>query len=64
MDLGVIPLGNAVTVDYGDGELHYYRAEGIGGGVKGNRIDICVSIHGETLELGVKEATVYWVTGD
>lgn len=61
VDPTVIPLGSTVTVDYGDGELHHYRAEDIGGGVEGNRIDICVSTHGEALELGVRTATVYWM---
>lgn len=61
VDPDVIPLGSAVTVDYGDGELHHYRADDIGGSVKGNRIDICVSSHEEALELGVKTATVYWM---
>ena len=61
VDPEVIPLGSAVTVDYGDGELRHYRAEDIGGGVKGNRIDICVSSHEEALELGVRTATVYWM---
>lgn len=60
VDPDVIPLGSAVTVDYGDGELRHYRAEDIGGGVKGNRIDICVSSHEEALDLGVRTATVYW----
>lgn len=61
VDPDVIPLGSDVTVDYGDGELHHYRAEDVGGGVKGSRIDICVSSHEEALKLGVKEATVYWM---
>lgn len=61
VDPEVIPLGSAITVDYGDGNLHHYRAEDIGGGVKGNRIDICVSSHEEALELGVRTATVYWM---
>lgn len=61
VDPGVIPLGASVSVDYGDGVLHHYRAEDIGGGVKGNHIDICVSSHGEALELGVRTATVYWM---
>lgn len=61
VDPNVIPLGSTVMVDYGDGELHHYRAEDIGGGVNGNRIDICVSSHGEALELGEKTATVYWI---
>lgn len=61
VDPEVIPLGSDVTVDYGDGELHHYRAEDIGGGVKGNRIDVCVASHEEALELGVRTATVYWM---
>lgn len=61
VDPDVIPMGSTVTVDYGDGELHYYRAEDIGGGVKWNRIDICVSSHKEALGLGVRTATVYWM---
>lgn len=61
VDPNVITLGSDVTVDYGGGELHHYRAEDIGGGVKGNRIDICVSSHEEALELGVRVATIYWM---
>lgn len=61
VDPDVIPLGSDITVDYGDGELRHYRAEDVGGGVNGNRIDICVSSHGEALELGVRTATVYWM---
>lgn len=61
VDPDVIPFGSTVTVDYGDGELHYYRAEDIGGGVNGNLVDICVSSHEEALELGVRVATVYWM---
>ncbi len=64
VDPDVIPLGSAVTVDYGDGELRHYRAEDVGGGVNGNRIDICVSSHGEALELGVRTATVYWMEAE
>lgn len=61
VDPDFIPLGSTVTVDYGDGELHHYRAEDVGGGVKGNRIDICVSSHKEALALGRRTATVYWM---
>lgn len=64
VDPDVIPLGSAVTVDYGDGELHHYRAEDVGGGVKGNRIDICVSSHEEAMELGKRKATVYWMEAE
>lgn len=63
VDPAVIPLGSDVLVDYGDGVLHYYRADDTGSGVKGNAIDICVSSHAEALELGCRTATVYWVEG-
>ena len=61
VDPTVIPLGSDVLVDYGDGELHYYRAEDTGGAVRGNHIDLCVESHEEALALGVREATVWWV---
>ena len=61
VDPDVIPLGADVLVDYGDGELHYMRADDVGGAIQGNRIDICVETHEEALELGVRTATVWWV---
>ena len=61
VDPDVIPLGSDVLVDYGDGEIHYYRADDTGSGVKGNHIDLCMASHQEALEAGVREATVYWV---
>lgn len=61
VDPDVIPLGSDVLVDYGDGEIHYYRADDVGGAVKGNRIDLCVATHDEALRLGNRTATVYWV---
>lgn len=61
VDPEVIPLGSAVSVDYGDGVLHHYRAEDIGGGVKGNHIDVCVADHEEALALGTRTATLYWM---
>lgn len=61
VDPKVIPLGSAVMMDYGDGILHQYRAEDIGGGVKGNHIDVCVADHEEALALGTRTATVYWM---
>lgn len=61
VDPSVIPLGSDVLVDYGDGEIHYYRADDVGAAVKGNRIDLCVSSHKEALQLGRRTATVYWV---
>lgn len=61
VDPSVIPLGADVLVDYGDGELQYYRADDTGSGVKGNHIDLCVGNHAEALQLGRRTATVYWV---
>lgn len=61
VDPDVIPLGSDVMVDYGDGVIHYYKAEDTGGGVKGNHIDLCVTEHNEALELGVRYATVWFV---
>lgn len=61
VDPDVIPLGSDLLVDYGDGELHYYRADDVGGAVRGNHIDLCVSSHAEAIALGARTATVYWV---
>ena len=64
VDPDVIPLGSDVLVDYGDGEIHYYRADDVGGSVKGNHIDLCVNSHEEAMMLGRRTATVYWVKED
>lgn len=61
VDASIIPLGTDVLLDYGDGELHYMRADDTGAAVSGNHIDVCVGSHEEALQLGVREATVYWV---
>lgn len=61
VDPDVIPLGADVLVDYGDGELHYYRADDNGSGVTGAHIDLCVGSHEEALQAGVRTATVWWV---
>nr|DAD85689.1 MAG TPA: lytic transglycosylase [Siphoviridae sp. ctP6113] len=61
VDPDVIPMGSDVLVDYGDGEIHYYRADDVGGAIKGNHIDLCVGSHEEALTMGVRTATVYWV---
>lgn len=61
VDPDVIPLGADVLVDYGDGDIQYYRADDVGGAVNGNHIDLCVSNHQEAIELGRKTATVWWV---
>ena len=60
VDPDVIPLGSTVVVDYGDGLLLHYRAEDVGGMVKGAHVDICVASHEEAVELGTRMATVYW----
>lgn len=59
VDPNVIPLGADVLVDYGDGEIHYYRADDLG--PIGDHIDLCVASHDEALQLGRRTATVYWV---
>lgn len=61
VDPSVIPLGSDVLVDYGDGKIQYYRADDVGGAVKGNHIDLCVGSHEEALALGVRTAMVWWV---
>ena len=64
VDPDVIPLGADVLVDYGDGEIHYYRADDTGGAVKGNHIDLCVGSHQEAINLGVNSVTVWVVPHD
>ena len=61
VDPELIPLGSEVLVDYGDGEIHSYRAEDVGGGVKGKHLDLCVTDHTEALTLGVRQATVWFL---
>ena len=61
VDPDVIPLGSDVLVDYGDGEIYYYRADDTGGSIQGRRIDLCVSSHEEALQLGLRPATVYFI---
>ncbi len=60
VDPKTIPLGTDVFIDYGDGELHKYRANDTGSGIKGARIDVCVGSHAEALKIGARQATVYW----
>lgn len=61
VDRKVIPLGSTVLMDYGDGEIHYMRADDTGGSIRGNRIDVCCTTHSEANQLGVKYATVWYV---
>lgn len=64
VDTDIIPLGSDVLVDYGDGEIHYYRADDTGSAVDGSHIDLCVGSHQEAIDLGVKSVTVWVVTHD
>ena len=61
VDPALIPLGSDVLVDYGDGEIHYYRADDTGSGVTGAHIDLCVGSYDEAVQLGVRTATVWYV---
>lgn len=60
VDPSIIPLGSTVIADYGDGVLHYYRADDTGGAVKGSHIDLCTESHEAAIQAGVRSATVYW----
>ena len=51
VDPAVIPLGTGVLVDYGDGVVHYYRADDTGSAIKDRCIGLCVSSHSEVEEL-------------
>lgn len=62
VDPDVIPLGADVLVDYGDGEICYYRADDTGSGVVGKCIDLCVADHQTAVQLGRRTATVWWVS--
>lgn len=64
VDPAVIPLGADVLVDYGDGEICYYRADDTGSGVVGNHIDLCVADHQTAAQLGRRTATVWWTEGE
>lgn len=61
VDPSVVPLGSDVLVDYGDGEIHYYRADDVGGSIKGNHIDLCMESHEAALQAGIRTATVYYI---
>ncbi len=48
VDPRIIPYGSNVTING-----HTYIAEDTGGGIKGNKIDICVSSNSEAMQKGV-----------
>jgi 3D domain protein len=61
VDPSIIPLGSDVLVDYGDGELHYYRADDTGSAVKGAHIDLCMESHEAAIQAGIRTATIYFI---
>ena len=60
VDPDIIPLGSVIYVDYGDGEIHSYIAEDVGGAVNGAHIDVAVETHDQAVKLGLRRATVWW----
>ena len=55
VDPTVIPLGTRVFIPgYG-----YAIADDIGGAIKGNRIDMAFASHGEAMDFGRQQVTVY-----
>lgn len=60
VDTSIIPLGSTVMVDFGDGELVYFRADDTGSSINGNKIDVCMDSHESALNAGVKTATIWW----
>lgn len=60
VDPAVIPMGSRVWVDYGDGVMHEYIADDVGGAVNGAHIDIALETHEEALAAGRRTATVWW----
>jgi 3D (Asp-Asp-Asp) domain-containing protein len=63
VDPSVIPYGAAVMVDYGD-RVEFWKAQDRGPSVKGNHLDLAVTTHDEAEELGIKQASVYWLMED
>ncbi len=60
VDPAIIPLGSAVYVDYGDGDLQEYRADDTGSLIRGAMLDLCVANHQEAVALGVKVVKAWW----
>ena len=56
VDRRVIPMGSRLLINGQE-----YIAQDVGGGVKGNHIDIYFNTHGETRQHGVKNAEVYLI---
>ena len=56
VDRRVIPMGSRLLINGQE-----YVAQDVGGGVKGNHIDIYFNTHGETRQHGVRNAEVYLI---
>lgn len=61
VDPKVIPLGSKMYIVSNDGEYvyGYCVAEDIGGGIKGNRVDLYFDTFAECYQFGVRKCTVY-----
>ena len=61
VDPTVIPLGTKMYVVSNDGQYvyGYCVAEDIGGGIKGNKIDLYFDTYAECWDFGVRMCTVY-----
>lgn len=61
VDPRVIPLGSKMYIVSNDGEYvyGYCVAEDIGGGIKGNRVDLYFDTFAECYQFGVRSCTVY-----
>lgn len=66
VDPDVIPLGTKMYIVSNDGEYiyGYCVAEDIGGGIKGNKIDLYFDTFDECWQFGVRPCTVYLLTGE
>ena len=64
VDPTVIPLGTKMYIVSNDGQYvyGYCVAEDIGGGIKGNRVDLYFDTEAECVQFGVRKCTVYFLT--
>lgn len=64
VDPKVIPLGTKMYIVSNDGQYvyGYCVAEDIGGGIKGNRVDLYFDTEAECVRFGVRKCTVYFLT--
>ncbi|QSO50744.1 3D domain-containing protein [Alicyclobacillus curvatus] len=58
VDPNVIPLGSIVEVQFPDGTDHMYKAEDVGGAIRGNRIDIYDPSQQDCYQHGIQHVMV------